>query len=163
MLRIVVGRSAFHRLVAVAPFIDVMHVAITTNRSAMVGRRIDIAEYAAIVAVIHDSLPHASPWQDECHPGGTVLLTRKTSELDPRAQRLGHAPRLRDAAPRRERLGRVEHFPYRSDARLVHVRQEPVERAMNSGHIVWMDLQPRVDERTDEPSPHRALVIRGIA
>ena len=70
-----------------ANFIDVMRGAATNAGCiALVGCRIDIAEYAAIVAVIvHDSLLHVSPWQGECHGGRMVLLTRETSEPDPRA------------------------------------------------------------------------------
>src|SRR5919198_3409747 len=84
-------------------------------------------------------------------------------ELHAGAQQLGYAPRLRDAAARREwRLG-IEHLADRSDARIVHVREETVDTLLDGLEVVGMDLQPGVDERTDEPSPDRALVIGRVA
>ena len=81
----------------------------------------------------------------------------------PAPQDLGDAPRLRDAAPRRVGLHRVEDLADRADAGLVEVRDEAVEEAPRARAVLGMHLEPRVDERADEPRPDGALVIRGIA
>ncbi len=60
------------------------------------------------------------------------------------------------------RLG-VEDFAHRSDARFVEMGGEPVERAARARDVVRIDLQPRVDVRSDEPAPHRALVVGRVA
>ncbi len=49
-------------------------------------------------------------------------------QLQPYAQQLGNAPRLRDAAARRERLFSVEYFTDRSDATIVEVRPKSLDR-----------------------------------
>ena len=38
-----------------------------------------------------------------------------------------------------------------------------LEEAARAGAVVGMELEPRVDARTDQPGPHGALVIRGVA
>src|SRR5262249_2541681 len=49
-------------------------------------------------------------------------------QLDPYAQQLGHTPRLRDAAARCVGLVAVENFADRSDAGVVEMFNEAVER-----------------------------------
>src|SRR5262245_56272523 len=81
----------------------------------------------------------------------------------PHTQHLGHAPRLRDASTRNERLIGVENLADRSDARVAQMRVEPAHHRPCVVDTIWMDAQPRVDEGTDEPRPHRAHVIRRVA
>src|SRR5439155_16866718 len=90
-------------------------------------------------------------------------LMSAARELDPGSQYFGDAPRLSDTAARRERRFRVENFADRPDARIVHVRHEPVEHALGANEVIRIHLQPGVDERADETDPDRALVIRRIA
>src|SRR4249919_2155586 len=60
---------------------------------------------------------------------GSVRLQLDHLELDPRAQQLRDTPRLRDAAARRKRRLRVEDLADRSDAGIIQVRDEAIERA----------------------------------
>src|SRR5690349_347541 len=84
-------------------------------------------------------------------------------ETYPRPKDLSHAPRLSDTPTRGERFLRVEHLADRSNACVVEVRHESFERVARAVEVVRIHLQPRVDERTDEPCPHSALVVRGVA
>ena len=38
-----------------------------------------------------------------------------------------------------------------------------VQQALGSSVVVWVDLEPRINERTNEPGPDRALVISCVA
>src|SRR5438876_8076791 len=83
-------------------------------------------------------------------------------ELDPHAQHFGDAPRLSDTAARRVRRFRVEDLADRSNAPIVEVRNETVERMTCAVEIGGINLEPGVDEGADEPSPYGALVIRRV-
>src|SRR6476661_6770033 len=85
-------------------------------------------------------------------------LDRVPIDFYPGPEHFSHAPRLGNTAAGCEGRFRVEHFADRADARLVEVRHEAVERVARAGEIVGIDLQPRVDERTDQPPPDSALV-----
>src|SRR6476660_4411392 len=85
------------------------------------------------------------------------------SKLHPRAQHLGNAPRLCDAAALRIRGLCVEHFADRAHAPIVEAGHEALERMARAGEVVGINLQPRVDEWADEPAPGGALVIRRVA
>src|SRR5712691_13051315 len=80
----------------------------------------------------------------------------------PGAQRLGHAPRLRDAAPGRERWIAVEDLGDGADTVVGEVmlkrRQERARRLR-----VAVDLEVSQRERTKEPRPDRALVVGAVA
>src|SRR5262245_49025931 len=78
----------------------------------------------------------------------TFGLFGAARELHPEAQHLGHAPRLSNTPTRRERFLRVEHLADRSDAGIVEMRDEPVERVTSAVEIVGIDLQPGIDERS---------------
>src|SRR5256885_3889992 len=60
-------------------------------------------------------------------------------------------------------------FPYTTlfrsgaDASVAEVVAERVEEAASGGPVGGVYLQPRVDERADQPRPHRTLVIGGVA
>src|SRR3954466_13088835 len=94
----------------------------------------------------------------------TIMIRSRNSSrrLQPAAQHLGHAPGLRDATARRVRLARVEHFADRADPVLVHAFGKPLEEFARVGVLAWMDFEPRVDERPDEPGPDRALMVSAV-
>src|SRR5437764_223087 len=79
------------------------------------------------------------------------------------AQHFRDAPGLGDAAARRERRLGVKDFADRAEARFSEMRLEAVEEMPRHHAIIGVDLEPRIDERADQPSPYRALVIGGIA
>src|SRR4029077_13403042 len=72
-------------------------------------------------------------------------------------------PGLGDAAARRERRLGVKNFADRADAGFSEMRLEAVEEKPRHRAIMGVDLEPSIDERADQPSPYRALVIGGIA
>src|SRR5450631_4573232 len=80
-----------------------------------------------------------------------------------RANGLGDAPGLRDAAPRIERRLRVEDLADGPEAGLGELLLETLEEPVGAGAIVGKGLEPSVDERADQPAPHRPLVICGVA
>src|SRR5947209_19121277 len=90
----------------------------------------------------------------------TFFLLRSQT---PAPQDFGDAPRLRDAAARRERLDGVEDLADRADARLVQVRDEAFQKLARARAVFRVDFEPRVNERADEPGPDRALVVGGVA
>ena len=57
----------------------------------------------------------------------------------------------------------VEDLADRADAGVGEMRFESVEEVQRAGIVVRMDAEPCVDERSDEPRPHGALVIGRIA
>src|SRR4029453_186650 len=75
------------------------------------------------------------------------------------AQNFSNTPGLRDAGARRVGLFRIEDFAERADARVIKVIDKAIEKMPGAGTIVGMNFQPGVDERTDEPGPHGALMI----
>src|SRR5687768_12848002 len=77
-------------------------------------------------------------------------------------QNLGHAPRLRDAATRRERRLRIEDLADRSDAAFVQMRNESVEEPPGLRAFVGMYFEPCIHERPDQPGPDGALMIGGV-
>src|ERR1700733_138413 len=93
---------------------------------------------------------------------GCCVLFRP-GRFDEAAQHFGDAPGLSDAAARREgRLG-VENLADRADSSLPDVRLEAVEKMARRRYVIRMDPQPGIDERTDQPSPDRPLMIGSIA
>lgn len=79
------------------------------------------------------------------------------------SQHFRDAPRLRGAAaPVVGRFG-VEDFADRSDAGVAEVGFEAVEKMESAVVVAGMHFQPGIDERSDEPGPHRSLVVRRIA
>src|SRR5204862_416067 len=73
------------------------------------------------------------------------------------------APGLSDAAARRERRPGIEDFADRTDAGFGDDGFKAGEETARPLRFVRVDLEPGVDERPDQPGPHRALVIGGIA
>src|SRR6185436_9136664 len=87
------------------------------------------------------------------------VICALTARLLEHPQHLGDAPGLRDAAARHVgRLG-VEDLADRSHAAIAEMPIEAAEQAARAGAILRVRLQPGVDERSDQPRPHRALVI----
>src|SRR5581483_7678825 len=179
MLRAIVLRASYHRLSI--RFVRLPRVV------ALVGHRrrfrIDVAENSALNAIVvfgHRSPSHRFHFKRSARSRSAVRLgvgvrwnpsvgigrsvgCARVRELDHRPQHLGHAPRLRDAAARRIRRFRIEDLADRSDARIVEVLDESRQHLLRPVDVVRIHLQPRVDEWTDQPGPHRALVIRRVA
>ena len=101
---------------------------------------------------------HAGNRRSRLRHGGVV-----GRRLHPAAQHLRHAPGLRDAAAGRVRSFGVEDLADRAEPESLERRDAAVEKAPRAGAIVGMQLEPRVDPRTDQPPPDRSLVIRGVA
>src|SRR5262245_11046565 len=99
-------------------------------------------------------MPPRFSWQGRCQ-SRLFHMTRTMCERDPDAQDLGDAPRLSDTTALCERFVGIEDFADRSDASIIQVREEAVERAAGAIDIIRVDLQPRVDERADQPRPDR--------
>jgi hypothetical protein len=57
----------------------------------------------------------------------------------------------------------VEDLAHRADARLAQVRHQSGQEAPGAGAVVGVDAQPGVEERADQPGPHRPLVVGRIA
>src|ERR1700733_11993366 len=91
--------------------------------------------------------------------GGSV----SEAALDPAPQHLGDAPGLGDASAWGERRLRVEHFADGSDAGVSQMRREAVQKLPRVLQIAGMDLEPRIDERSNQPGPHGSLMVRGVA
>src|SRR5207237_9499621 len=64
---------------------------------------------------------------------------------------------------RRERWLGVEDFTDRAETGLVEMTLKGGEKTAGARVIVGVNLQPGVDERADQPGPHRALVIGRVA
>src|SRR5271167_3575450 len=79
------------------------------------------------------------------------------------AQYFRDAPGLGDAAARCERRLGVEDFADRADAGFGEMRLETVEEMPRCRAIVGVNLEPSIDERADQPGPHRPLVVCRIA
>ena len=92
-----------------------------------------------------------------------MRLAGPLGKLHPDAQHLSHAPRLRDAAARCKRQLGVEHFANRSNTRIVEMMDETCDGRLCAFVILRVDLQPSVHERSNQPRPHGALMISGIA
>src|SRR5271170_1591555 len=90
-------------------------------------------------------------------------MTTSATALDPAPQHLGDAPGLRDTSARCERRLGVEYFADGSDAGVSQMRREAVQKLPSSLEIAGMYLEPRVDERPDQPRPHGSLMIGGVA
>src|ERR1043165_8126465 len=81
----------------------------------------------------------------------------------PAAENLGNAPRLCDAAARRERAFRIAAFADRSHARFTEVILEALQEASRAFAVFGMNANPGIDERPDQPAPHRSLMVGRIA
>lgn len=106
-------------------------------------------------------MPSPSPLATRCRPAPEPRSYER--ETLTRDRRTSATPRLRHAASRCERRLGIEDFADRADAGLAELGAEALQKLHGSLWLVGMDAQPRVDERADQPAPHRALVIRGVA
>src|SRR5882762_11001127 len=79
------------------------------------------------------------------------------------AEHFRDAPCQGDAAARRERRLRIEDFADRTDAGFSEMRLKAVEEMPSRRTIIGVNHEPSIDERDDQGSQHRALVIDGIA
>ncbi len=61
------------------------------------------------------------------------------------------------------RFARVEDFADRANAIVAQMDRESCKKFTRGGAVVRMNFQPRVDKRTDQPRPNRALMICAIA
>src|SRR5262245_28238211 len=86
--------------------------------------------------------PAASRAMDR--PRAMADSTVRLDRLDPGAEDLGDAPRLRDAASRREGGLRVEDLADRTQARFVEMRAEPLEKPSSTRPVLGVDLEPGV-------------------
>src|SRR5262249_43395120 len=98
-----------------------------------------------------------------CAKRKRFLSTFSLTRFRPTPQGFRDAPRLGDAAARRERLLRVKDLAERADAGFAQLADESLQKAPGSRPLLRLDLDPGVEERTDEPRPHRSLMIGGIA
>src|SRR5262249_59333711 len=101
-----------------------------------------------------------------CHQQGCAILgvwswKLPRLSLEPRPQYLRNAPRLRDAATRREWVLRIENFADRSDAVLRQMMLEAGKAFARPREITRRDPQIRVNLRTRQPGPHRSLMVGG--
>src|SRR5690348_6073856 len=81
----------------------------------------------------------------------------------PRTQDFGDAPGLCNASPGQVWFHRVEDLANGAKSKLVQRRDASIQKPTCTSPVFWMHLDPRVDPRPDEPRPHRALMVRGIA
>src|SRR4029453_3230272 len=79
------------------------------------------------------------------------------------AQEFGDAPSLSHAAARSKGRLRIENLADRSDARLIKVGDESLNRLPGALLVIRKDLQPGIDKGPNEPSPDGALVVRRIS
>src|SRR5437868_4910061 len=109
--------------------------------------------------------PPRSSWGGELIRNGVAPHARSLGARGPhpRPERLGDAPRLRDAPARRVRRLGVEDLADRAEARLAEVRDEAVEAAPRAREVARVELQPCVDVRAREEGPDRPLVVRRVA
>src|SRR5436190_2560264 len=128
------------------------------------------AAYGANAAASESFQPSASSVSTLGHLTSFVVSTHGRAGFRPRrdlrptglqqdAQHFGDAPGLRDAPARHERRLGIEDLADRSDTRVAQVAVETVEYPACAVAVLWIHLQPRVDERPDQPRPHRALVV----
>src|SRR5271165_457321 len=90
-------------------------------------------------------------------------MTVRSAAFDPAPQNLGDAPGLRDAAARRKgRLG-VENFADGPNASVSQVWLKTIQELASACQIAAVNLKPGINERSDQPGPHRALMVGGIA
>ena len=61
------------------------------------------------------------------------------------------------------RLGIVNLADRTETGAFVQVLDQAINGLASPVHTVRMHSDPCIDERTDQPSPHRALVVRGVA
>src|SRR5439155_24459469 len=85
-----------------------------------------------------------------------------TTRLSPASKHLRYAPRLRNAATRCKGRFRVKDLADRTDASLIQVRTEAIQKFSGASVIFRVHFQPGIDERTDQPGPYSALMISGV-
>src|SRR6185437_11025883 len=78
-------------------------------------------------------------------------------------QNFSYAPRLCATAAGGERRLRIENFADLPRARLRQLPFESLQKSPRGREIPWMDFQPRINERSNQPCPYRALMIGGVA
>ena len=81
----------------------------------------------------------------------------------PRPEYFRYRPRLLNAAARCIRGLGVKNLAQGSDSPVVQVGRESGEAASCTRLVSWMHAEPRIDERPDQPSPYRPLVVGRVA
>src|SRR5687768_16867182 len=94
---------------------------------------------------------------------GRVIRNSPYSRPHPAAQNLRHTPCLRNTTPLRIRLLSVENLAERTDGAGFHIRFKAGKESPRPFYIIGMHLQPRIDERSDDPTPNCSLMINGIS
>src|SRR6476661_7308354 len=84
-------------------------------------------------------------------------------ELADHAKDFGHTPGLGNTAARWVRRIGVEDLADAADAGIIEVRTKTTDGVASASGVFGKHLEPRIDERPDEPGPDRALVVRRIA
>ena len=79
------------------------------------------------------------------------------------AQYFRDTPSLGDAAARGERWLGIEDFADRADAGFSEMRLKAVEETPRRRMIIGVNPEPSIDERADQPSPYRALMVGSIS
>src|SRR5580692_12647325 len=79
------------------------------------------------------------------------------------AKDLGNAPCLSYAGAWSVRLFRVENLADGADACLSQTGFERREKAARFLPTLWMNLQPCIDKRPDEPCPNSTLMVSRVA
>ena len=83
--------------------------------------------------------------------------------LHPAPQHFGYTPGLRDAATGRKRLFGIEDLADGANTGFAEMCLKAVEEASGSSIVIWVDLEPDVNQGTHEPGPDSALVIARVA
>ena len=86
-----------------------------------------------------------------------------SGRFEPGPQDFGEAPGLGDATAGVVRFPRIEYFTDGSDSSIVQMIWEALEKFSRRRMIMRMDLEPGVNERTNQPRPDRALMISAVA
>src|SRR5262245_49541528 len=95
--------------------------------------------------------------------GADSIGANPGARLGPSAQDLRYAPGLSDATTGPVWFFGIEDLADRADAGFVQMRNDWFQPAAPRSGAVRMQFHPCIQERTDEPSPHRSLVISRVA
>jgi hypothetical protein len=91
------------------------------------------------------------------------LVQSCLSGLKPATQNFRHTPSLRYTATRQEGRLSVKDLADGTDASIVFMPNKPFQKGARARRIFWMDFQPCIYIRSDQPGPYRALMISCIA
>src|SRR5260370_42100098 len=83
-------------------------------------------------------------------------------QLDPSAQYFANAPSLRDTSLRSKRRVTVENLAERAEPVALNRGPHGLEKA-HRRHAVGVNPMMRQGKGTEQPRPHRSLVISGVA